>query len=87
MTQFVKDRSKAVAQLGADNEIIVYGSITEAATTTGINISGICLSCQGKAKYAGGYKWKYASELTEAERASCSVHRETPESRRVMEIR
>jgi hypothetical protein len=38
----------------------VYGSVAEAATSAGVDRSGITRVCKGKKKTAGGFHWKYA---------------------------
>jgi hypothetical protein len=38
----------------------VYGSVAEAATSAGVDRSGITRVCKGKKKTAGGFYWKYA---------------------------
>ena len=44
---------------------VVYLSAREASRQTGVNISGICIVCNGgRLHTAGGYHWKYAEEVT-----------------------
>lgn len=41
------------------NFIKEWPSAREASRKLNLNISGICLCCQNKRNYCGGYKWKY----------------------------
>ena len=52
--------SKPVIQLKYGEIIGTYQSINEAATLTGINLSNISKTLQGKRSNAGGFKWIYA---------------------------
>lgn len=60
--KFGKDNpsSKIVIQLNDNGDIIAefYGG-AEAYRKTGINPRHICDCCKGRAKTAGGYRWKY----------------------------
>src|SRR5690625_126948 len=47
------------------NFIRFYGSMGQASRETGINAGSISQSCSGKTQHAGGYKWKYADEVTQ----------------------
>lgn len=40
-----------------------YVSIIEAQRSTGINSSSIIRCCKGESMYAGGFKWKYKSDV------------------------
>ena len=54
-------KGKPVIQYDQEmNEISRFESLTEAAKTTSINISGICGCCNGKYRARGGYIWRYA---------------------------
>lgn len=51
---------KAVMQLDKDNNILnIFNSLAIAGKVVGANPSHISKVCSGKAKTAGGYKWKY----------------------------
>lgn len=55
--------SKPVVKLGFRGEVIkTYESITKAYIDTGIQPSNICDALKGRAKQAGGYKWRYACQ-------------------------
>lgn len=41
----------------------VYLTMHEASKQTGAAVSAICSCCKGKAKTAGGFRWKYAEEF------------------------
>ena len=59
------NNKRAVYQIDIFNNKIIaaFDSITEAATKVGIKSSGhITSACKGKAKSAGGFKWKYVDE-------------------------
>lgn len=48
-----------------DNELLeIYSSISEASQITGIKKANISSCCRGKAKTAGGYKWKFQGSDT-----------------------
>ena len=58
-TTLDKKRIKII-QLTLDGEIIkIWNSLSEASEVLGITISNISLTCNGKRKSSGGYKWKY----------------------------
>lgn len=60
-----KKVSKPTAQLSFDGKIIkVYPSTIEASRQTNVDRADICRCCKGKKKTAGGYKWKYSSDIT-----------------------
>lgn len=55
-----KALSKPVIQLDLDENFIAeFPSAHEAARQTGVRCSSISLSCNGKYRFAGGFKWKY----------------------------
>ena len=56
---------RAVAQIDMNtNEVInIFVSQKEAERQTGAYHSNIAKCCKGKAKYANGYKWKYAEDI------------------------
>lgn len=55
---------KGVQQFSLDGQLVAeYPSINEAGRQTGVNISKICLCCQGKRNKAGNYKWKYKTAI------------------------
>ena len=58
---------KKVAQYSLDDKLIkIYDSITDAAKSTNQKTSSnITQVCKGKAKTAGGYKWRYYEESNE----------------------
>lgn len=47
-----------------------YESATVASRETGVDTSHIIKCCKGKAKTAGGYKWRYDNYATREERAA-----------------
>lgn len=53
--------SKPIFQLDKHTNKIIkeYDSLASAGRDLGVNISKICLVCQGKRNSAYGYKWKY----------------------------
>ena len=56
------EKRKAVEQLTVDGEVIAtYPSMKEAGRKTGIRDGNISKCCNGTAKTAGGYIWRYAS--------------------------
>ena len=58
---------KAVVQFDKNGEIIAgYDSLTRASRTVGISVQHIAACCKGKYPYAGGYIWKYLSEVRDA---------------------
>ena len=64
----VGSESKSVVQLSLDNKIIdTYHSINEAGRRTGIYRKSIARVCNKlhNAKTAGGYKWKFETQLHE----------------------
>jgi hypothetical protein len=53
---------KKVAQYDMYNNVIkIFNSISEASRETGANINCISKTCNGKAKIAGGYIWKFVA--------------------------
>ena len=57
---------KSVVQFSINGDVIkIYNSITEASLETGIPGSNISICCSGKGrqKTAGGYLWKYLSDV------------------------
>lgn len=59
-----KDISRPVEQWSLDGTTLIarYASTMEAERQTGIKHTNISACCKGKAKSAGGYKWRYASD-------------------------
>lgn len=54
------NRSIPVVQLTKDGEFVrEWKSAAEAAESFGFSSANICNCCKGKAKTAGGFKWKY----------------------------
>lgn len=52
--------SKRVRQIDLQgNEIKVFDTVTEAATTLGVDYTGISKCCNGKTKSAFGYRWEF----------------------------
>lgn len=52
--------SKPIEQYDLEGNFInEYKSARDASRQTGLNISGICLCCNKKRNYCGGYVWKY----------------------------
>lgn len=49
------------------NEIARFASVGEASRITGISNSNIARCCRNKLKTAGGYIWKYESEVVKSE--------------------
>lgn len=63
VNQSGKYQSKAIARCDEDWNIIdIWKGCTDAQNGTGINKSHISSCCNGKRKYAGGYKWKILDE-------------------------
>ena len=60
----IDDRKRAVLKLSADGILLKrYETLDEASRITGINAAHICDVCKGKRNLAGGYLWKYASDV------------------------
>ena len=58
---------KPVLQLDKEYNILqVYPSIANATIITGINPSSICSVCKHNKKDAGGFYWRYQSDIAEA---------------------
>jgi len=56
--------SKGVIQFSFNNEIVrFYPSTRQAERETGISYTNISACCLGKAKSAGGYKWRYVKDF------------------------
>jgi len=56
----IKKNLVEVIQYDMDGNFIKkWDSMKEASDTLNINISGISLTCSGKYKYSGGFKWTY----------------------------
>ena len=63
---YAKAQTKEVVQIDIDNNVIKqWGSAKEAGEALNISASSITGCCKGYPKYktAGGFKWKYASEI------------------------
>lgn len=61
--QAVNARKKEVLQLSTDGETIArWESMTQAARSLCVDVSGISLCCSGKIKTCGGYRWELCSE-------------------------
>ena len=61
-------RARKVAQYDLeDNLINIWGYITQAANELGIHRTAINNCCNGKAKTAGGFIWRYADEIGQNE--------------------
>lgn len=57
-------RRKGVQQIAKDGTVVaVFESVQQAAKTTSVSPAGISQTARGKRKTAGGYKWKYISEV------------------------
>ena len=54
-------KRKQVLQINKDDDTIieVYDSLTEASLLTGVDASNISMTCRGKTKTAGGFKWQF----------------------------
>lgn len=62
--KMIDDRKRAVLKLSADGILLKrYEALNEASRITGINAAHICDVCKGKRNLAGGYLWKYASDV------------------------
>ena len=56
------NRKRKIIQYDKDNNYInTYESIAEAMRQTGVRDTSISNCCRGKYRFAGGYKWEYAS--------------------------
>ena len=53
-----------------ENDVVmaVFESMKDAGRITGIRDGNISKVCRGMAKTAGGYKWRYAIEITAVEK-------------------
>lgn len=51
-----------IATNKSTGEQVLFSSIYKAARFFGISQGNICMCCQGKRPYAGGYFWEYAKE-------------------------
>lgn len=57
---------KAVAQFSREGiRLNVFRSIMDAERATGVYKSSICLCAKGRLRHAGGYIWRYSSDLPE----------------------
>lgn len=52
-------RLRPVSMMDGKGVVTFFKSIKEASDKTGIAQSHICLNCQGKARWAGGYQFRY----------------------------
>lgn len=58
------NRHVAINQYDLQNNFIKkWDTLTEAANTLNISISGICACCRGQRRKSGGYIWKYEKEI------------------------
>lgn len=59
---------KEVFQIDKANGNLIkkWESISDASRQLKIKVSNICFCCKNKNRTAGGYKWRYISERTEA---------------------
>ena len=58
-------RARAVCQFTMSGELIAaYDCVSEATRQTGIPNQNIVKCCQGRRSYAGGFRWKYAEEVS-----------------------
>lgn len=53
------EKARAVEQYQGGRFIAKYSSVRQASRETGISHTNIVLTCQGRQKTAGGYKWQY----------------------------
>ena len=60
---FVKNEYINHSQYKTNEVINIFVSQKEAERQTGAYHSNIAKCCKGKAKYANGYKWKYAEDI------------------------
>ena len=51
-----------VLQLFPDGQTVEFRGVKDASRSTGINRCQIAKCCQGKAKTAGGYEWRYVND-------------------------
>lgn len=66
--------ARSVSQYDKDwNLIKVYRSVSEAARAVNSFCTGITKCCQGKAKHAAGYYWKYYEEEADNRDVVCDV--------------
>ena len=61
MKLFVYDRKAPVERLLSDGKTQRFDGVKDASRSTGINRCQIAKCCQGKAKTAGWYEWRYAN--------------------------
>lgn len=55
-------KSRGVVQMDLLGKVVgTFESMHVAASSTGANVSKICLCCSGKRKSAGGFKWSYGN--------------------------
>lgn len=70
LQRMAKSNYKPVIQYAKDGtEIARYSSQKEAKERTGITGNHICCCCKGRRKTAGGYLWRYESEVKSAIKA------------------
>ena len=59
----IEATKKEVIQLTLDGEFIKrWGSLTEASSELGLQVSNISHCCKGRIRQTGGYKWELVSE-------------------------
>ena len=64
------ETAKKVIQFDDDMNIIgEYESLKASGRATGVRDGNICKCCQRKVKHAGGYVWRYASDISSAEKS------------------
>ena len=49
----------AKIEVGTDNILMVYNSVSDAARQNNMNDNGIYKCCKGERKTSGGFKWQY----------------------------
>ena len=69
MRRIGMENAKKIEQLDLDGNVIaVFSSLHEAERKTGIRNGNISRCCNGKALTTGGYRWRYAIEITAVEK-------------------
>ena len=79
--------SKPVRQISADGTTFaIYVSGRDAARQTGVQQSSIVKCCLGKAKTAGGYKWRYETEESGKDRRQQALMEDIGKYKSLLEL-
>ena len=61
--KMIEATRKKVVQLSLQGDVVkVWASLTQAATSLGLQVANISHCCKGRIKQTGGYKWRLFSE-------------------------